>query len=189
MSSIINNYVSFINRRPFLGNAISTALLFGSGDSLAQLLFPLNSNISTLSQFDPIRTIRGMIYGGIIFSPIGWKWYRFLQNRISFPIKLNAKNNKNHQQKLLDTIARVAVDQLIWAPIGVPLYFTAMTLMEGEGLNSIKKKLNDKYYETLITNWKVWPTFQLANFYFIPLDLRLFSVNFVSIFWNCYMSY
>lgn len=53
-----------------------------------------------------------------------------------------------------------------------------MTVMEG---GDIKKKLAEKWEQTLYTNWKLWPFVQLGNFTLVPLHLRLMVVNVVSI--------
>lgn len=89
---------------------------------------------------------------------------------------------------LANTIARVAIDQGIFAPfIGIPLYYSAMTAMEGGDGEAMKKKIKDNWWSTLTTNWMVWPGIQALNFGFVPVQLRLLVVNVVSIGWNCYL--
>lgn len=204
MSGFFQGYSNFIKARPLLGNGITTAVLFGTGDALAQILFPeevkdINGNGNDLSNgkkkiinYDFMRTFRGMIYGGLIFAPIGSKWYKYLDT-----INIFKKSNSNFLKKFendkiklgLNTIVRVSVDQLIWAPVGIPLYFSCMTLMEGGNYTDLKLNLKENWYNTLITNWKVWPIFQLFNFYLTPVQHRLVAVNLISILWNCFLSY
>lgn len=82
----------------------------------------------------------------------------------------------------------MAVDQAVFAPfIGIPLYYLAISLMEGKGVEEVKQKLQKNWWLTLYTNWTVWPAFQAANFTFVPVAYRLMAVNVVSIGWNCYL--
>ncbi|GMG56199.1 unnamed protein product [Ambrosiozyma monospora] len=215
MAGIFTKYSNFLNKRPQLANALTTGFLFGAGDFIAQLGFPADQNdkdqkikteatigttnsqpLSTINNFqsilanyDYLRTLRGVIYGSLIFSPIGSRLYPFLNNRIFFPsFKFKSRLNPQNQ-KLLDTVARVCVDQLCWAPVGIPLYYSCITVMEGQDWKALKLKLDENYLETLVNNWKVWPVFQMCNFYFVPVQLRLLMVNVISVLWNCYLSF
>lgn len=179
MKQLFTHYSGFITRRPILANSITSAILFGSGDLLAQWFF-INE------KYDYRRTLRNMIYGGLVFSPFATVFYRFLNNKLSFPFKNSIPRQLIH---FANTLTRVSVDQLIWAPIGIPLYFTAVSLMEFKSFESIKLKLSDSYWETLVNNWKVWPLFQTVNFLIVPLQYRLLCVNIISILWNCYLSW
>jgi protein Mpv17 len=58
--------------------------------------------------------------------------------------------------------------------------------MEGA---SVRKRLADKWWPVLKTNWFLWPWVQIANFGFVPLEHRLLVVNVVALGWNCYLSY
>lgn len=150
---------------------VQTGLLFGTGDYLAQSLFETE-------KFDYLRSFRAIAYGGIIFAPIGHRWYGLLTKI------------KPSQSKLVNTFARVGVDQLVFAPlIGIPLYYTIMTILEMKPLSSIEPKLSLNWWPTLKNNWLVWPIFQLFNFYLVPLQYRLLVVNLLSIGWNTYLSF
>lgn len=157
---------------------VSTGFLFGTGDCLAQQFFTKDK------KYDYKRTIKAIAYGGIIFAPLGVKWYKFI-NYVTLPKKITTSSKVN-------TLFRVGLDQLGFAPfIGIPLYYSVMTLFEmsHSPISDIKKKLQDNLWDTLTTNWLVWPLFQLINFSLVPVQLRLLSVNVVSIGWNCYLSY
>lgn len=171
------NYSSLVQTHPRITNAITTGSLFGIGDAIAQLGFEPKP-------FDFKRNARSVIYGSVIFAFIGDKWYKLL-SRVKFP---GPQSGNARVNKLADTITRVAVDQLIWAPIGIPLYFTCMSFMEGKNLADTKVKLQEHWWDTLRTNWIVWPTFQMVNFSIIPVQHQLLSVNVISIFWNTYLS-
>jgi len=175
--SFYAKYNHLLKTKPLATNVVSTGLLFGAGDYLAQRI--AISKLETDQKYDYSRSLRAIIYGGIIFAPIGDKWYKIL-NRVNIP--------GYKDSKFVNTAARVAVDQGVFAPfIGIPLYYSMMTVMEGGDGIAIEKKIKRNWWDTLTTNWMVWPAIQVLNFGFVPVQLRLFVVNVVSIGWNCYL--
>lgn len=73
---------------------------------------------------DPRRTV---IWGGGIYAPVVTVWFRVLDR---IPIK----------NKVAGTVTRVALDQLVSAPIVLTGFFTVMTLLEGKTLDDAKAK-------------------------------------------------
>jgi len=102
-----------------------------------------------------------------IFGPGASIWYSFLQRRIQFPGRPNA-----------EILARVGLDQTVFAIPNVACFLTSQALMEG---TSPAKKLETTYWKALSTNWMVWPFLQVITFKYIPLDQRVLFVNGVSI--------
>lgn len=176
---------------------VTTGLLFGIGDVMAQGLEPESTDVSSSTPnqeagdahknaatgFDSLRTARAAIYGGIIFAPLAGEWFKYL-------LKVQVMKGAPR----FNTIARVAMDQCGFAPwVGIPLYFSVMTWMEcvmnheSNVFERIQSKLSSNYFDTLKSNWAVWPAVQLVNFTFVPVSMRLLVVNVVSIGWNCFL--
>lgn len=82
-------------------------------------------------------------------------------------------------------VARVALDQAVFAPSIIGVFLSSMAVLEG---GSVRQKLGRNYAGALATNYFVWPWVQLVNFKMVPLEHRLLFVNLVSIGWNCYLS-
>lgn len=83
----------------------------------------------------------------------------------------------------------MAMDQMIFAPSFIATFFTTTGILFGKSFEDIKMKFNNQYLDTMKTNYKIWPAVQMINFYFVPLQHRVFVVNFVAIFWNTYLSW
>lgn len=95
------------------------------------------------------------------------KWFNFLDKTVRIPSSKNA-----------EIVARVACDQLIFAPSNLAVFLTTMSVLEG---SDPRAKLGNSYWTGLSTNWTVWPAVQLANFKLVPLEHRLLVVNIVSL--------
>lgn len=176
MSSFYARYNNLLKKRPFVTNALTTGFLFGTGDYLAQQIALSNEK---QNNYDHLRSLRAVIYGGIVFAPLGDKWYKVLA-------RVKAPNFES--STLINTVLRVGLDQAVFAPfVGIPLYYSLMTLMEGGDREVIEKKIKNNWWNTLKTNWLVWPAAQALNFGLVPVQFRLLVVNVVSIGWNCYL--
>ncbi|KAK8096278.1 hypothetical protein PG999_014300 [Apiospora kogelbergensis] len=66
------------------------------------------------------------------------------------------------------------------------VFLSSMSVMEG---SSLPEKLETSYTTALTRNWMVWPFVQLVNFRFVPLEHRIILVNVVLLGWNSYLSY
>ncbi|KAI2603917.1 uncharacterized protein GGS25DRAFT_441087 [Hypoxylon fragiforme] len=155
--------------RPLLTQAVTTAVLFAVGDVTAQQVVEKKG----IDKHEYARTGRMFLYGGAVFGPAATTWYGILQRSITL------------RNKQAETVARVAADQLIFAPTFIGIFLSSMAVMEG---GSPQEKLAKSYVPALQTNYLIWPFVQAANFTLVPLQHRVLVVNVVSIGWNCYLS-
>jgi len=125
---------------------------------------------------DYARTLRLTGFGGVVAAPLLSNWYRFLDQHIHMSTPFKA------------LIARVGMDQLLFAPCFIAVFFSAQGALEGKNTEQIKEKLQDGYPQALINNYKLWPAVQLFNFYVTPLRHRLMITNIVALGWNTYLS-
>lgn len=116
--------------------------------------------------FDFERLTRFMAYG-FCMAPLQFKWFKFLER--SFPI--TPKTAAFGQ-----ALKRVVFDQLIFAPFGLGVFFTAMTVAEGGGRREVEQKLRDMYVPTLKANFVLWPAVQVINFRLMPVQFQLVSL-------------
>ncbi|PSN67087.1 hypothetical protein BS50DRAFT_573836 [Corynespora cassiicola Philippines] len=163
-------YQAKLKSAPLLTSSITTAVLFATGDGMAQQGVEKRG----LDKHDFMRTGRMAAYGGAIFGPAATKWYGFLVKRVNL-----STNNRT-------IAARVACDQLIFAPINMGFFLSTMAYLEG---NSVKERLDKAYVPGLTKNFMIWPWVQGVNFKYVPLEHRVLVVNFISLGWNCYLSY
>lgn len=112
--------------------------------------------------FDFERLTRFMGYG-FCMAPIQFRWFKLLEKL--FPMSKTSSFGP--------AMKRVAFDQIVFAPVGVAVFFTAMTIAEGGGRRAVSNKLRDMYVPTLKANYVVWPAVQLINFRLMPVQYQL----------------
>lgn len=163
-------YNRVLSKHPSITQGITTAALFATGDVIAQ------HAVEKRETHDYMRTLRLTGFGGLVAAPLLGNWYKFLDKNIhlSNPFKT--------------LIARVALDQFLFAPGFIALFFSAQGALEGKNMTQIKEKLDDGYPQALLNNYKLWPAVQFFNFYVTPLNHRLMVTNIVALGWNTYLS-
>lgn len=156
-------YQSKLASRPILTQAVTTAVLFATGDTMAQQLVEKKG----IQNQDFARSGRMALYGGCVFGPAATKWFGFLQKKIVFPGRPNT-----------EIVARVLTDQTVFASTNLFVFLSSMALMEG---TDPRDKLKQSYGTALQKNWMLWPAVQFTNFKFVPLEHRVLVVNVVSL--------
>lgn len=101
-----------------------------------------------------------------VFGPVATKWFGILQRHVV----LNGT--------AATTLARVAADQVVFAPVQLTCFLTSMAIMEG---SDPVQKWRNAFVPSYKANLAVWPFVQAVNFTFVPLELRVLVVNVVSL--------
>ncbi|KAI1791454.1 hypothetical protein LXA43DRAFT_1011645 [Ganoderma leucocontextum] len=170
MSRLLHAFNASLIRRPMVTQCATAFTLFGAGDILAQQAFEKKGG-----NHDFVRTARVAFYGGAIFGPIITKWLQFL-NRLQFATPMKSVAYK------------VYLDQFVFTPGVVAMFFGSMTLLEGKSVGDAKERISEAYVPTLIRNWGVFIPTQIVNFAVVPAHLRFVTIGIVSLFWNAYLS-
>ena len=86
-------------------------------------------------------------------------------------------------------IQKMILDQTLFAPLFIGNFLVVADVLEGKSFKQIKGKLKSSYYQTVKTNWCIWPPVQIANFYYVPLEHRVLFSNLAALIWNTYLSW
>ncbi|EMD42362.1 mammalian peroxisomal membrane protein-like protein [Gelatoporia subvermispora B] len=136
MASFLRAFNASLVRRPMATQCITSAVLFGTGDVLAQQVGEGKGR-----DHDFTRTARAAFYGGALFGPALTKWLQLL-NRLKFQTKTKA------------VMYRVYLDQLVFTPVVVCFFFGSMTFLEGYGFSEAQKRISQSYVPTVLRNWE-----------------------------------
>jgi len=163
-------YNKALDDKPLITKAMTSLVGWALGDLLAQLFLgsggPLDyKRLFTLSLF-------GLIYHG----PSGHYFYNWLDSKI---VGTGAK----------EVFTKVAIDQTIWCPIFMSVFFTYLGLMAGDSFSTIGNKIKSDLLTACQGSWKVWPFVHFINFKFISTKHRLLFLNAVQIAFNMFLAF
>ncbi|EPY51812.1 Mvp17/PMP22 family protein 2 [Schizosaccharomyces cryophilus OY26] len=127
------------------------------------------------AKLDFHRTIRYAAYG-LCFTPIQYHWFASLKNLVQ------------GENEFFCNLFRVAIDQLLFAPLGLGFFFFFMGITECKSADKIKAFFKKNYVPTLKANYILWPAAQFINFTFIPFVFQVLFVNAIAMIWTSYLS-
>lgn len=178
-SACLKWYSEKLDTHPITTKSISSGLVSGFGDLICQSLTQsVNSSDGSRRSFltwetwDAARTGRFATIGTIWIGPVLHYWYGGLTR--TFP------NN---------TMVRVALDQIVFAPIFLTMFLTWLWKWEGDTLENIPSRLTESVPGIVAANWSLWVPAQGLNFKFVPANYQVLFSNFVALIWNAYLSY
>ncbi|KAK9888520.1 hypothetical protein WA026_000771 [Henosepilachna vigintioctopunctata] len=172
MSSLIKAYQKLLHTYPLLIQSGQTGVLMGLGDVIAQKFIEGKS----FENHDMRRTFTFFGIGTCFVGPGLVTWYKTL----SVVVKGSGKSV---------AFKKVAVDQTFFPPTLIGFLLVSLGLAEGKNFQQIKGDFSKNYTDILITNYKIWPFVQIANFYFTPLHYQSLVVQTVAVGWNTYLSW
>jgi hypothetical protein len=144
--SLYTLLLDIIERRPFLFNSITTGILAGMGDVLAQSLQGTNG-VASVSAFNWFRWRTFLLTGLLFEGPYLCVWYGGLSKLAHW---LEEKYNWGPRRQVL---AKVAVDQSIGVAIFYPAFFASYeifgALLAGRGMCHIYELSSLVYFVCL----------------------------------------
>jgi len=121
------------------------------------------------------RVVKFTALGTFLVGPTLHVWYGFLARRIPSP-------------GFTGTIYRLALDQLVFAPCFIPVFFASALALDGTP-DLIIPKIKSDWFTTVMANYAVWVPAQFLNFKYIPPSFQVLFSNSVGFGWNIYFSY
>ena len=94
--------------------------------------------------------------------------------------------------KPVSVFGRMLFDQLLFAPVLLTGFYPLNQVVMDRDIGSLGKGVQvwrEKIWETLLTNWKIWPIASSINFWLMPVQYQVLFANFVGLFWNMILSY
>jgi len=161
-------YNDALDKKPLLTKSMTSLVGWALGDFIAQKFIGK-------AAFDMARFVRLSAFGFLYHGPSGHYFYNWLDR------KIDGKGPKVVALKVL-------IDQTLWCPLFMTVFFTYLGLVAGDPLPVIRTKITSDLLAACQGSWKVWPVVHAVNFRFIPTKLRLFYINVVQIFFNVFLS-
>eukprot|EP00941_MAST-03F_sp_MAST-3F-sp1_P003344 g3344.t1 len=165
---ILGMYSSLLVSHPLLTKSITSGVLVAAGDAVCQLAIEQQS-------LDMKRLLRMAFLGTALIGPTLHIWYGRLHKLVP-------------AQTTVGALQRLALDQLVFGPTFIVIFFTALFGLEGR-IADIPQHLRENYIESVLTNWTMWVPGNFINFRFVPPHYQVLFSNFIALFWNTYLSW
>ena len=138
---------------------------------------PELGNPPQLFRQDWKRTFHVGVTGLTLTGPLGHCWYNLLEAIVRV------------RHRFLGLVIRMILDAFVYSPVAVAGYFTWRVVLDGGGLDCIRKHLSIKWAGALLASWSFWPAANIVNFSLVPLQFRVLYNNSLSLLWNGYLSH
>ncbi|KAL6075434.1 hypothetical protein QOT17_003469 [Balamuthia mandrillaris] len=193
-------YTSHLVERPFLTNALTSAVINSIGDALAQSLERRGRRLQEEQEgvrqkeevrWHPARTVSMFFFGLGISGPFSFMWFRFLERTYGSAKSLSvvAKKVLTNQLFFAPTINTAAMSYCtIWKVFLAPSDESSSQISMAKTKDAVVEKLKKDFIPTWVNSTKVWPLAQSINFYFVPFQYRVLYMGLVATGWSAYLS-
>ena len=177
----LNSYSRLHSRRPHTVQLVSALIIYLIGDLTAQNIAPTpaseptSSSPDRVSTYDPYRTVRALIIGGVAAIP-GYHWFLFLAR------------NFNYTSKPLSIVLKVVINQVVFTPIFNTYFFGMQSALSGANFRDIAERIQNTVPRSWINSWKLWPAVTAFSFAFVRVELRGLFAGVIAIGWQAYLS-
>jgi protein Mpv17 len=103
-------------------------------------------------------------------APLGHHYYGALDRKV-FPLMPTSPKA---------VLSKVAIDQLLFAPVCTVFFYAYKCFVEGRSDDFIPE-LKQKWVPTVMAGYKLWPAAHVINFLFVPTQQRILYANVVSV--------
>ncbi|RYP70430.1 hypothetical protein DL771_005471 [Monosporascus sp. 5C6A] len=161
-------YARAQRKRPWVTQVTSTLVIYFCADLSAQRI--------SGNSYDPKRTVRSLIIGGVSSIP-SYTWFMWLSR------------NFNYSSHLLSIAAKVAVNQTFFTPIFNTYFFGAQALLSGDTLSETWERVKMTVPVSIANSLKLWPAVTAFSFTYVPLEYRSVFAGVVAVGWQTYLSF
>ncbi|RYP39578.1 hypothetical protein DL767_002126 [Monosporascus sp. MG133] len=161
-------YARAQRRRPWATQVTSTLVIYFCADLSAQHM--------SGNSYDPKRTVRSLIIGGVSSIP-SYTWFMWLSR------------NFNYSSHLLSIAAKVAVNQTFFTPVFNTYFFGAQALLSGDTLSETWERVKMTVPVSIANSLKLWPAVTAFSFTYVPLEYRSVFAGVVAVGWQTYLSF
>ena len=143
-------YSSQLIKRPYTTQIVSSGILWTSADIMAQTLVEKDEKL------DVKRVVSTAIYGSAVAGPLFCWWYEVLDRNTRSMVGTVGSNRF--------VLLKIALDQLLFEPFNLSIYYITTNLMEGRTLAETIGLLRRDFATAYIADSLIWPFAQFLNF-------------------------
>lgn len=163
-------YNKVLDKNPITTKACTSLIGFLLGDFIAQKFLGDKD-----AELDKGRLLRMASFGFLFHGPTGHYFYSALDRMIV-------------GTTLVKVASKVAIDQILWAPVFTAMFFAYLGFAEKKSVHQVKEKIQNDTWTGVKTSWKFWPIAHAINFAFVPTSQRLLYINTLQVGYNVILS-
>jgi len=164
-------YLAKLGTEPLLTKSVSAGVLSIVSDLLAKGLS--NQKLKPSSLFNELTM------GLVIRGPLN-HWFHMFLDRVVF-------RKARNQFAPAVVIGKLILDQFVFSPLFISLYFIVNGLMQDQPIAHSVAKIRKTLLSVMLKNWSVWIPANAISYALVPLNLRVLYGNVISIFWTAYL--
>ncbi|TRY74876.1 hypothetical protein TCAL_07134 [Tigriopus californicus] len=169
--SVRDSMANFWRRHPVMINSLTFGGLYVGAEFTQQVIqnqFKHRRNPDHVHGIDRESLQRYAILGCVIYPPIVHFWYQWLDGRFA-------------GRSRAVVIRKVLLDQFVLGPPSLFLFFTVLSLLEGQ--EDVLAEVKKKYLPTFVLESLFWIPAQAVNFALIPARFRVIFLSIISFTW------
>jgi len=169
---MLRHLKNLAGRYPLATNVLTVGTTTMTGNVVSQKLIQRNEHFhwSDLGRYG--------VLGFCFTGPVLALWFRSL-TRWTERLAVSASRK---------ALAKMAVDQFLFAPVFVPFFFVCSKSLEGQPPSEYIPWIKNNIGPTMKTNYALWPAAQLFNFYAVPIRHQVLFSSCVALVWNSYLA-
>ena len=160
--------------RPVIVQSCTSGCIASIGDVLMQQIEQRGS--ATPKRWDRERTGRIALFRLTVFGPGYTLWMRSLERLVTVQGTARA------------VVAKTLLDQLVWTPPSLSIFYVSMAKLEGLRLADGFERAKRMLWPTLQVNWPFWCCVHLFTFTIVPPAWRMAWVSTIHVGWNAFIS-
>ncbi|KAG7388324.1 hypothetical protein PHYPSEUDO_012702 [Phytophthora pseudosyringae] len=182
-------YDDCLRRQPLLTKMATSSLFFGLGDHLAQRVERVGKTDDELAEIDQrstiqegrllsestAKTVRMMIWGGLLLSPMVHTWHNLMERVFVGTGKAVVA------KKVLADMVFIAPQMPIW-------FLTSTGLMAGKSVRQAFDESVKKQPTMLAASYTLWPAVNCVSYSVVPPHYRQLFGNVVNLGWSSFLS-
>jgi len=170
--------------RPVLTKAITSGVLFGTADILAQSVAIVTAPKETRRHYDTKRIAYHVAFGTCFIGPFGHYHFQLLEktSRMIWTCPVAHASQA--------WMYKVAMAQFVyWSWFQNMSYLTFMSLCDGKNVEEAKEVMQNKIMGVQKMNWVFWIPVASVCFKCIPVPLQLTYTLSMNMLWSSFLSW
>ena len=169
----LRTYNEALKAMPLLTKGTTAGVLFGFGDTIAQTAEKRETH-------DMRRKASFIAFGATFFAPTQHYWFQWMEMSVARGAAWDARG------LVAQSMARVTVHSLVYAPFSIASLFVWMDIFNGSG--TLEEVTPAAIFPIWLAGGTFWIPTMFAIYRYVPLQARVVVTSIANVAWSTYLS-